>query len=370
MPRGLKREVPQIVGIGANENARDYVEKIARRFEPYVPYVATLVRRGAKVFTEERVIARPAGLNRIHDENDVGYIDAGHCVVATMAAQYFAGSEPQLQLDDRLFGNAHHSRLSQGVLFLHESIYYTARGVFGHTDSRATRKLVGMLVNAAPIDSRSLTQLFQMLKLSDNDQFPTMGDGWFAQNYLSVMALQLFTDTKRSVDEAVHAKARQDNTMLALRYNRWLEAAFLGAEGVILPNYEGGLLFPEPANRHPDGTYASVENILHTTDESICKYSKTAGCTTTLRAILRDVHSTYSRLHATAAQMVLRPAQEKLFPAIDALPQFTDATKTQAKRLITEMIQKSSLNIDHTIYRLYPGNDALTALRSLSFNIP
>ena len=167
MARGMSGIVPQIIDVAPSESARDYVERIVKRFENYIPNIADAIRTGASAFPEDKIILRPAGLDRYHDEHDVGYIDSVHCVVATMARQYHSGDQIFLQIDRRLFQSPKHSQLSRAVLFLHESVYYSARTYAKHENSRATRALVGSIIDQAAQDVIKLGGLYRDLHMPD-----------------------------------------------------------------------------------------------------------------------------------------------------------------------------------------------------------
>lgn len=123
---------------------------------------------GNNVLTDANIIMRgKGGLERIQDENDVGYIDSENCVLVTMAAQYDEKNETFLQIDERLFHHPAHSKLSQAILVLHEFVYYSARKV-GHDNSRATRALVASIINNDPIDYKTLRDLYRKLKMPEH----------------------------------------------------------------------------------------------------------------------------------------------------------------------------------------------------------
>lgn len=182
MERGLDRgQRPEVIGISESESLRDYSEKIAKRFELFFPEISRTIRFGNKAFVDTNIILRPSGLTLVHDENDVGYIDALNCVVATMATQYSVGDKIFLQLDQRLFQHRLHSKLSQAVLFLHESIYYAARVLTKHEDSRNTRILIGAIINQAPVDSTWIRELYRNLHMPAKYSNNSFMDEWFSK---------------------------------------------------------------------------------------------------------------------------------------------------------------------------------------------
>ena len=165
MGRGLNGRSQPILEIGANESVRDYVERIAKRYENYLPKITQTIHGG--MFDDKQIIMRNSALDRVYDEHDVGEVPT-LCEVVTMARQYYSGTLPFLQIDQRLFNHPKHSRLSQAILFLHEAVYYSARVIASHTNSRATRTLVGELIRSEPRNALELSALYQNLRMPNH----------------------------------------------------------------------------------------------------------------------------------------------------------------------------------------------------------
>lgn len=201
-PKGLNGTPQEVIQTLPGEPVRGYAERIARRFERYVPAVAYDIREGAAAFPDSKILMRPAGLKRVHDENDVGDIDDSHCVIATMAAQYEAGQDTYLQIDGRLFNHPMQTTLSRAVLFLHEALYYRARRL-GQTDSLTTRTAVSHLINAAPIDSAQLAALWQSLGFAPESE----RDGSAVNYLLSLIAPEIDSAVKIQQRGVSHSSA-------------------------------------------------------------------------------------------------------------------------------------------------------------------
>ncbi|MGZ3692750.1 MAG: hypothetical protein ACXWQO_00650 [Bdellovibrionota bacterium] len=345
MPRGLEQTSSAIVVNDQGAKVRAYAEKIAARFAPYLPSVTRLIQSGANKLPDNRILVRPAGLNRIHDENDVGYIDSVHCVVATMAAQYKAGDETLLQMDGRLFGHPLNSRLSQSVLFLHESIYYAARTYAEHKDSRATRTLVGTLINGAPTDTLTLARLMKSLKMPGSDQL---------DNYLSEMARDFFRTELKSVNAKLVREGNIRNNRQMARFEKW--------EKIYFPKEYGGengfSYWGKKTDffKTEDGNYfTKIDKLLEgylpseffsakSLDSSLrSNCSNNSVCIQTMKNMLQDYAQNKKELLQLALSLVNQSAAEKLFPAIDQLPQFDAATKAEAKARIGQAIAQGTL---------------------------
>jgi hypothetical protein len=138
--------LPEIIDVESpNESPLSYTERIAKRFEHYVPYVADMIRAGNRAFPRKAVRHKEHGLKKIDDARNFGLLD-DKCVAVQLAVQVnLSGDYSDLYLDSRLYWHPKHSALSRGVLALHEFVYRKARQL-GQTDSHNTRKLVGYLI--------------------------------------------------------------------------------------------------------------------------------------------------------------------------------------------------------------------------------
>ena len=370
MPRGLKREFPTIISIPDHVEIRAYAEYIAQRFAPYVPSVTKIIQSGSDMLTDSRIIMRPTGLNRIHDENDVGYIDASRCVVATMAAQYNAGDETRVQLDGRLYGSPLHSRLSQAVTFLHESIYYSARNFAQHTDSRATRTLVSTLIGGASISSLELVNLLKRLHMPFSENM---------DNYFSALVRDVF---EHASTDALSAEMRtQEVDHLAELYNAWIRRYGLDKEppsqnrmANLFGQGEPSLLqpFAKKAGHYSDG-YLTLETLNSDQILDIC-FRRAAGCKNNGMAIAQYYKGLGDRYLAGYQKFYNQLASEKIFPLIDGAPQFDGATKEKAKAIIAEGIKRWKMEILQypRMYMAGPDKDfnIFKKLQELDFLIP
>ncbi|MGE3261540.1 MAG: hypothetical protein AB7K68_07160 [Bacteriovoracia bacterium] len=348
MPRGLDRMAPSIIGIGANEGVRAYSEKIAQRFAPFIPAAANLIRNGSAVFSDDKIIMRPAGLKRVHDENDVGYIDASRCVVATMATQYRTGSEDQLQIDSRLFNHPSHSRLSGAVLFLHELVYHTARLEQEQRDSRATRALVSSLINSTPIDSVAFLERMKKLGFSYGD-----GDA----NTFARMTADLTSNEEANFKKYIEDAAKENNLAFVKRYNQWQTK--YGPHSIKAKISKDGFFFPERGptlvdkstwmyselQRFFPGAFfpSSGEDDITRTVREECS-GRPAGCEPVLKSLVKDVLASKDRLTRLARTYWLKTMNEKLYPELDKLAQFDAEAKAKAKEIITDAIAHGKIH--------------------------
>lgn len=138
--RGLNPSPPKIIQIQDNENAFEYVLRVAERFKNYVPYMETIIKSTRQVLPENNFILEESA---VRYQNDLGsvVIPNDHCVISTMAVQVNFNKFYKVHIDGRLFTHPAHSRLSQAALVLHETIYAYARAK-GQKDSGTTRELV------------------------------------------------------------------------------------------------------------------------------------------------------------------------------------------------------------------------------------
>jgi hypothetical protein len=183
---------PSIIQPDPGANPMAYVEKIAKRFDAYLPAISQVLRRGKNNFPMSRISLRRDGLNRIQDEQDWAYIDRANCVIATMAAQRREGdysysmnrynlkvgdvpsvlqnSTPErglhfLDIDGRLFMHPKHSELSKAVLLLHESLYSVVRDDKGHQTSRNTREFVKAIISQVGMTVGEYQKLIETLNM-------------------------------------------------------------------------------------------------------------------------------------------------------------------------------------------------------------
>lgn len=160
LPRGLEGKAPRLFPLPAGAAISDFPELLARRFDPYVPGLSRLLRRGRANIPPERVTLRSAALERIRDENDPAIVDGGRCVVATMAAQERRGGLVFLEIDRRLFEHPRHSALSKAVLFLHETLYSLVRdGERPQKDSSNVRRLISRILSLDDLRSADVELL-------------------------------------------------------------------------------------------------------------------------------------------------------------------------------------------------------------------
>ena len=359
MPRGLDRQQSVVININPKESVREYTERIAQRFAPYIPSITTIIQTGSDRLIDQRIIMRPTGLNRIHDENDVGSIDSSRCIVVTMAAQYKAGDETFLQLDGRLYGNAHHSRLSQGIMFLHESIYYTARNLGQETDSRTTRALVSALIDGSPITSLQLVNLLARLRMPFSKNL---------DNYLSIMAAKLIeaNDGKAYLKDIYQA----DNDRLVKKYNAW--AAETHVEwvnfGIIDRPSSSRVQNGDKIERDRDGHFPDFES--RTGLSSNCENGN--RCLPGAKALSKDYKAMPQRLAGLMKAYWEGVLKEKVFPAIDKATQFDLVTREKAKKMLSESFQQGEVREWNSEYffRFEGYQSPAEKLRELDFLIP
>ena len=166
MASGIDSTPTVLIEPTSNASLRAYPEKIAKRFEAYIPSLARMIRAGAANFPNSQITVRDSGLVRVHDENDQdAYLDRVNCVVATMAVQRLIGGQFFMQIDGRLFNHPQHSSLSKAVLFLHEAIYSTVRWrkESPHYSSRNTRLLIRRLIAANDVRMGEISALLESL---------------------------------------------------------------------------------------------------------------------------------------------------------------------------------------------------------------
>jgi hypothetical protein len=240
-------------------------------------------------------------------------------------------------VDRRLFGHSLNSPVSQAVLYLHESIYYTAR-MAGHKDSRPTRAAVSALINRAPIDSVSLLGLLQRL------QMPLAGEG---DNLLSAKAADFFQAELKKLNASLGKRAEKENRAFVRRYNAWVDNYLDTMYFHTIDTGGGNNPGPE---EHLDAAYAAMERGLRDwhgspqeTIKSMCRRRR-SGCEALGISLYRDMHQAEEKMRQDAAAALLRITRESFFPQIDRLGQFDAATKTAAKAAIEQSIQAGQMN--------------------------
>ena len=145
LPRGINARRPEIGEIRPDESAKEYIDRVAKRFDDSVPRISQIIRDGMKEFTDDNILLEPHGLQKIDDMASVGLIDTKHCVLATAAQQYKAESALYLHIDQRIFSHPKMSEMNRAVLLLHE-VFYRLYRKQGASDSRTTRKLLGAVI--------------------------------------------------------------------------------------------------------------------------------------------------------------------------------------------------------------------------------
>lgn|GEM_PF-2622510 len=148
-PRGFEARPAQIIQTFRNESPRAYVERMAIRMEPNVPWIADLIRQGSEVFSDARIIVHPSAIGQKMDMANIDELTDPKCVISTLATQTTQGNKSYLHLDGRLMKHSAQSPLSKSVLFLHEVLYRHAILV-GQTDSRNTRHMVAEVISRYP----------------------------------------------------------------------------------------------------------------------------------------------------------------------------------------------------------------------------
>lgn len=358
IPRGLGARVPSIVALRQGESAREYAERIARRFDAYIPVVGKIIRSGTSMLPDARILMRPSGLNRIHDENDVGYIEASRCVVATMAAQYKAGENTQLQLDARLFSHALHSPLSQAVLFLHEAIYYSARTYAQHEDSRATRTLVSALINE-DTTSAEIMHLLKEMKMPFSDP---------PQNYFSELAGKIIAGSVQSKLQRLQMEIWEAETLrIEKRFDLWANKYSIPYSEYGGKAWVGNKL--ESYLENSDWRKINTDAV-----EASCKKAG-KSCQSEFFSLYADAVAMADKMKGVAVRYLLQVAAEKIFPEIDTAPQFDEATKNKAKDIIRVAIQKGEVSelrpmYDRLGYSFSKDYPLYEGLRSFVFPIP
>ena len=155
-PQGWDSKPRTVLDIFQDESAEHYLERLADTYDWTVPAVGDLIRAANHIFPERNIVPQSEGLPKINDAAETGRIDSVHCVLATMAMNYFSGTPGTasvayyLNTDERLLKNPLQSPLSRAVLRLHEGLYVLARAFAQAEDSRDTRDLVRLLITIDP----------------------------------------------------------------------------------------------------------------------------------------------------------------------------------------------------------------------------
>jgi len=330
MPRGLDHVEPKIIAFAEGENIRSYVERIAKRFSAFIPVISASIRRGSDTFNENHILIRPGGLKRVHDENDVGYIDASRCVVATMAVQYEAGNDTYLQIDSRLYYHPTHSHLSQAVLFLHEALYYVARSN-GQRDSRNTRLAVGSLINAAPINSKELRVLWESLG------FPSSLDNAGDSYLVSFLAPVL----RKYVNDQIKPMVRRSDTGRRLigRFKSWEQIFWKISFSA--PSYGAISTYYDARNdicmtlRVGDGRPFRIPPPW--------TEAKIRACDQEITAIYQSLPGVQKNLLVSAQQELNRILAQSVFPQLDRLPQLQGDSREKAKEILKQAVRTSKV---------------------------
>ena len=368
MPRGISGIVPQILDIETGESVRDYSERIAKRYENYIPDLARTIRYGSSAFPEDKIILRPAGLDRVHDEHDVGYIDSLHCVVATMARQYHSGAQIFLQIDRRLFQSPKHSILSQAVLFLHESVYYAARALSNHENSRATRALVGVMINRAAQGSLKLGKFYVDLHMPD---FYSRYQGSYILSSLAVLAAEVQPDIEKSASAAARkASTGKLNVQLVEEFNQ-LEALLhpappSGEAQYWFNRWDRGPHYRKRNTYFGDGGFG---NILEWPSASDCNDTKLAErCLAQQKSVKRAALRLRADILAAARASALEYVKAKVFPVLDARFGFLGpAVIDQAKALYLSKISAGVVAYDTLEFTL---ENFSTEFDAIGFAVP
>jgi hypothetical protein len=156
---GTPPRTPQIIEIGENEQPLEYATRILWRWDAVNGRMYDFENpgNGSREMDREKILSRldaneivyeSNGVIQIDDTNPSGTIETDHCTRVTMAVQTNGPrtDSMRLSIDPRLFFHPKHSRLSQGVLLLHELIYSSARMFAGHQTSEHTRALIARMI--------------------------------------------------------------------------------------------------------------------------------------------------------------------------------------------------------------------------------
>jgi hypothetical protein len=148
--RGLSGDKPEILEITESESIYEYIDRVAKRFEPYNPILTNLIPTAKDLLPDEKFIHHDYAVKYQNDMGEVT-LPRENCIIATVAGQVnLNGRENgfyEVHLDSRLFNHEKFSRQSQATLVLHEYIYALTRKYFNHTDSASTRNVVRFYIS-------------------------------------------------------------------------------------------------------------------------------------------------------------------------------------------------------------------------------
>jgi hypothetical protein len=181
--RGLNPNPPKIIQIKDTENAFEYVLRVAERFNKTVPYMEEIIKLTRQVLPENNFILEESA---VRYQNDLGsvVIPNDHCVISTMAVQVNFNQFYKVHIDGRLFNHPKHSRLSQAVLILHETIYANARAR-GQKDSGTTRELVKQYITSGKyVTEGSVARALYQLDFdrADRENWPSQTVGIYNES--------------------------------------------------------------------------------------------------------------------------------------------------------------------------------------------
>lgn len=143
---GVPKKVYPIIPIKNDETELDYVEKIKTHWYFVAPKIGEMIAKVQKMYAGDRT--RDRKLFPAKDVDPISPPPSNKCVYATLAWQ----DMEYLYLDSRLVDHPKHSKLSRGVMWLHEyARYYGLQHDRnsqdkGENSARATRETVSLLI--------------------------------------------------------------------------------------------------------------------------------------------------------------------------------------------------------------------------------
>ena len=194
-----------------SEKYEDYTAAVAERFKKTFPTASQFVNEGAKKI--KKVIWTGA----LKDKDDMNHdLESGseRCAIVTMARQD-ADNEGgvTLRIDKRLFDHPKHTALSRSVLYLHEAIY--AKGIaLGHTTSKRTRRILGLMIRAAGVSSKELIMGLQEFGyIASRYEATWDGEQYVSDAYTANAArrkyLPIYAEMEKTVFKPLLKKAQQ-----------------------------------------------------------------------------------------------------------------------------------------------------------------
>lgn len=198
---------PEIIQIEENETWKDYVEKIAGRFQTWRPSVSKQLLKAMDNFETKNISFKETPLKNFDDTDRPSEIAKETCALVTVAKQDKTGTQRILQFDNRLMTHEANKPLSRAVLRLHEIIYSVARE-HGHTNSKDTRILVGHLITKN--NNITIGEIEKAMKAVGFDDFDLPVDK--PPQFVSDLSEALGSESQ----EILSAKLKQDASANAL----------------------------------------------------------------------------------------------------------------------------------------------------------